>query len=178
MVRTRINVSAEEALTGTLTVVINLRISYSLPVSPCSCVGLDHRALRSHPAGALWAEPVLHRPEAHRHCPVRAAAAGGEPQLWWVHHHGAWPSWETAFYPHPVHTLFGETMKTDSTHASFCSHRGSNSTIFMEVVTFVIVVIKSNQRLEILRVMPPGNILSEWKCIPCSHLNQADQINV
>lgn len=82
MVRTGINVLAEQALIGTLIAVISSRISCFLPVSPCSCVGLDHRALRSHPAGALWAEPVLHRPEAHRHRPVRAAAASREPQLW------------------------------------------------------------------------------------------------
>lgn len=116
VVRTGINVSAEEALIGTLIAVISSRISYFLPVSPCSYLGLDHRALRSHPAGALWAEPVLHRTEAHRHRPVGAAAAGREPQLWWVHNHWAFSSWESAFYPHPVHTNFGEMMKMDSTH--------------------------------------------------------------
>lgn len=112
MVRTRITVSAGEALMGTLIAVINSRLWHVLPVSPCSSVGLDHRALRSHPAGAFWAEPVLHRPEAHCHRPIGAASAGGEPQLRWVHDHGACLSWETSFYPHLLCWVQGALMKT------------------------------------------------------------------
>lgn len=69
----------------------SIRVSHEYNVVNCSplsfvclCVcggGLDHRAVWSHSAGSLRAEPVLHRAEAHRHRPVRSAPEGGEPQL-------------------------------------------------------------------------------------------------